>query len=412
MPTAGRQPALSTYRALFEVGSMRALTAATTLARLGGTMWSLALVLYALEHFHSPGVAGAATFFSRVPGLLATPLAGALLDRHSRVHLIAIDLGVAITTVVAIIVLDRSAVLTPQVFVAVVAVGSITLPLTSTGTRSLMPLLTPPALWERMNAVDSASAEAAQVLGPAAAGLLFATVGASAMLLAIGVLWLGALLLLTRVTAPRPAAPAGRLLGEALGGLAYTLRNPVLRGLTIVFPLANVGAGVFTVALPVLVLGRTHGGGGAVGALWSAFGLAALVAGLLFGGVRTAGWERPIIAVAFALSGAGLFLVALAGLLPATLLLAGVGMVGAGGAIGPCNVAMYSLRQRTTDPAWFGRAISISMSVNAFGVPVGAAIGGSFVAVAPIKSMVAGAAVSVIAGALCFGVLPRGRSRQ
>src|SRR2546422_9318101 len=65
------------------------------LARTATTMVQLVLVLFALERFHSPGLAGAVTFLSLAPGLLVSPIAGALLDRHGRVKLMVVDYVVA-----------------------------------------------------------------------------------------------------------------------------------------------------------------------------------------------------------------------------------------------------------------------------------------------------------------------------
>ena len=47
---------------------------------------------------------------------------------------------------------------------------------------------------------------------------------------------------------------------------------------------------------------------------------------------------------------------------------------------GPMDVALFTLRQRRTDPAWMGRAFAVSMSLNFLGYPIGAAIGGTLVA--------------------------------
>jgi MFS family permease len=46
---------------------------------------------------------------------------------------------------------------------------------------------------------------------------------------------------------------------------------------------------------------------------------------------------------------------------------------------GPLDVAMFTLRQRRTDPAWLGRAFAVSMSLNFAGYPIGAAMGGALV---------------------------------
>jgi predicted MFS family arabinose efflux permease len=308
--------------------------------------------------------------------------------------------------------LDALRVLSPLVLVALVAAGSVTLPLTSTGTRSLMPLLTPRPLWDRINAVDSAAMNLAQFLGPALAGLLFAAIGGKGTLLVVAATWLCGLVVLLWVREPAGERPAGGALWrDAVDGLRYCFSNPVLRGIAVVFPLANLGAGAFLVALPVMVLGHTRGGTVAVGALWAGFGAAGLVTGLLFGRVHTEGHERAITAVMFALAGAALMLVAVSALLPATLILAAVGMTIAGATFGPGDVAMFSLRQRATAPAWFGRAFSVSMSVNALGMPIGSAVAGPIVAVSPVAAMVAGAAVSVMAACLTPLALPGREAR-
>ena len=43
-------------------------------------MVSLAIVLFVLERYHSPQLAGITVFLSIAPGTIVSPLAGALLD--------------------------------------------------------------------------------------------------------------------------------------------------------------------------------------------------------------------------------------------------------------------------------------------------------------------------------------------
>jgi predicted MFS family arabinose efflux permease len=44
--------------------------------------------------------------------------------------------------------------------------------------------------------------------------------------------------------------------------------------------------------------------------------------------------------------------------------------------VGPMDIALFTVRQRRTDPAWMGRAFSVSMAFNYLGVPIGAAVAG------------------------------------
>ena len=67
------------YRALFAVPSVARLLIGMQIARIGRSMVSVTMVLFALASYKSPALAGMATFFSIFPGLLVSPIAGALL---------------------------------------------------------------------------------------------------------------------------------------------------------------------------------------------------------------------------------------------------------------------------------------------------------------------------------------------
>ena len=46
---------------------------------------------------------------------------------------------------------------------------------------------------------------------------------------------------------------------------------------------------------------------------------------------------------------------------------------------GPFDISFFTLRQRRTPPAWFGRAFAVSMSVNFVGTPIGSALAGTLI---------------------------------
>jgi hypothetical protein len=70
---------------------------------------------------------------------------------------------------------------------------------------------------------------------------------------------------------------------------------------------------------------------------------------------------------------------------------------------GPMDVALFTVRQRRTDPAWMGRAFAVSMSFNFAGFPVGSAIGGLLAA----QSVELAIAVSIVACVLACGLAAR-----
>src|SRR5205823_10077692 len=111
---------------------------------------------------------------------------------------------------------------------------------------------------------------------------------------------------------------------------------------------------------PVLVLGRLHLGPASVGLLWGAMGAGGLVSALFFGRINSRGRERHLMVGAIVVSAAAMALLPLAASLP--LVVAAIVVVGV--ANGPFDVALFTLRQRRTDPAWFGRADRNSTRLN------------------------------------------------
>ena len=89
---AGPTPLLS-YRALLRLDAVANLLLATSLARLAERMFGLSVVLYGLERFHAPQLAGWAACAAMAPGLLVGPLARALLDRIGAAWAIALDMA-------------------------------------------------------------------------------------------------------------------------------------------------------------------------------------------------------------------------------------------------------------------------------------------------------------------------------
>lgn len=394
-----------TYRRLFGVRGFRRLGGATLVARTAAMMQGLVLVLFVLQRFHSPPLAGLVVFASLVPGILLSPVAGALLDRHRRMLLIRLDYALAAVALGAIAGLDAAGHLPVAALLVIVSLGSLTNPLSNSGTRSLFPIMIPRALWERANAVDSGFYVVAAIAGPALAGVLFGLLGAEAALLATASLYLAGLLMLAGMAEPLidRVAP-GSLLGDAWAGLRYVVRHRELRGLAVATAVSNISFGVISVGMPVLLLTRYHDGDAIVGLMWAVMGLAGLTSGFIAGRLDSEHREVWFIVVGCAVGS-----VAMAGLVAASAVGGGViavaaGMAGFGIANGPFDIGLFSLRQRVTAPAWMGRAFAVSMSLNYIGVPLGSAIAGPIVehslpaafGIAVLADVVAGVAAVIM----------------
>src|SRR5438034_6377578 len=189
------------------------------LGRTASSMVSLILVLFALDRYQSAAVAGAATFLSIAPGLLVSPIAGALLDRHGRTRLIFVDYVVAATALVLIAVLDAAGSLPIPLLLLIVTAHSLTFPLSNAGMRTLFPVLVPRSLWERANAVDSNGYVVSSIFGPAIAGALVATVGSLWALALTSVFYAIAAVITVPLRDPLGRVPHGGLLSDAWAGL-------------------------------------------------------------------------------------------------------------------------------------------------------------------------------------------------
>jgi predicted MFS family arabinose efflux permease len=389
------------YRALFAVPSLGRVLLAMQIARIAQSMVSIVVILFALQRYNSPQLAGAVAFASIAPGMVISPIAGALLDRHGRVRLIILDFLVAATALLLVAGLSVSGNLPAALLIAITAVASITGPLSSSGLRSLFPLLVPEPLWERVNAVDSNGWVLATVIG-APFGAVFAQIlGFEAALAIIAASYLAAAIVMIGAPDPRTdVASTGNLLKDAWLGLVYTWHNRTLRALAISLSTMNLGGGVIQIVVPLIILRRLGLGQEVVGYVFGLMGAFGVVSAFLSGRLRTEGREKTLIVLpAFAFVFATAILLWPAGLVPIVLSMALGGLVN-----GPMDISMFTLRQRCTDPAWMGRAFTVSMNLNFSGFPIGAAIGGVLVGVS-IEAAIVFAVVANLAGAVLAQLL-------
>lgn len=390
-----------TYRDLLQVAGFPRALGATLFQRLGGAMLQVAIVLFVLEKFHSPALAGLTVFLQIAPGLAVSPIAGALLDRHGRVRLMLLDYTVAALALGGIVLLSATGHLSPATLLPIVTLSSFTSILSITGARSLFPLIVPPGLWDRANALDSSLYALTTIAGPPIAAGLVAWRGGEAALLATAVAFLGGAVIITGVREPTLKNDSvGHLIPDAVKGVLYVLRNPTLRGLAISLSVTNLGFGALTIGLPVLVLDRIHAGPAVVGQIYAVFGVAGLVSAIVAGRFNTAGKERLMLASSALVNGVAFVVLAFAGSLAIVVLSALL----AGAVLGPADVGLFSIRQRRTDPAWFGRAIAVSMSLNYAGTPIGSALSGPIVARSLTLAFLM-AAILCVAGAVTTMVL-------
>jgi MFS family permease len=375
VPTTDRS-----YRALLRVPTLGRVLLSMQIARVAQSMVGVALVLFTLDRYGSPAFAGFVTFASVFPGLLISPIAGALLDRHGRIRLVLLDYLVALGAMALVGVLALADVLPGPLLLGIAIVASLTSILSHVGLRSLFPILVPEPLWERVNAVDSNGYVAATIVGPPIAATMVALLGGPTALLIIGLAFGVAAAILVGVPEPdSPTASTGRVFADAWAGLQYTWRNSTLRGLGFAITLGNLAHGMTSIVIPLIVIGRFGLSEAVVGLVFAASGISGVTSAFAFGRMSTRGKEWSLLVwpmVALVPAVALLLLAAGQASVPLGLALLVVEMLLVGFLIGPMDIALFTVRQRRTDPAWMGRAFAVSMAFNYLGMPVGAALAG------------------------------------
>jgi predicted MFS family arabinose efflux permease len=132
-------------------------------------------------------------------------------------------------------------------------------------------------------------------------------------------------------------------------------------------------------------------------------GVFGLVAGLVAGRMDTRHRERSLIAWPMLLFAPATALLLIGGsIVPVVVAMAVIGLVN-----GPMDVAMFTLRQRRTDPAWLGRAFAVSMSFNFAGYPVGSAIAGTLAARSIEAAIVVAVVACLVATVFAIRLIPR-----
>ncbi|HUY55403.1 MAG TPA: MFS transporter [Candidatus Nanopelagicaceae bacterium] len=392
------------YSVVLGLPGVARLVLSTMLGRSANQMSTLVLILFALRTYHSPALAGAVVLV-QLAAVPVGPLAGALVDRLGSSIMIALDFAAAAAITAVIAILAFAHLLPAVLFVLLVLLGTVTWPFSGAGVKALLPQIVPATLWDRANALDSVTSIVASIAGPVAAGTMFGLVGPEPALATVATLYVLAAFFILGLRGTAQHRQHGPIFGQALSGLGYFYRNRQLRGLALAIVPANISVGILVVAMPVLLLRTLHQPAETVGWIWAVVGAFSLVGALVVGRMGTRGRERSILALAMLVPAPGLAVAAVAPGVAVSFLVAA--LVGIG--LGPLDVALFSLRQRAVDPAWYGRAIAVSMTLNASGGAIGGGLGGVVSQASPKAALLISGLFTVVAAAAAMTIPAAGR---
>jgi predicted MFS family arabinose efflux permease len=386
------------------------LLVAASFARLAESTLLFAIVLYVIAEFGSASVAGLSAFFLTLPGFLVSPVAGAVLDRLGVVRAVVLDTLASAVCIGMITVLSLADALSAPALLVLLSLSSLTSPLTLGGVRTLFPRFVPEAAYDKANALDLSTFSVIDVVGPLVAGTLFAWIGPDPTLACVAAMYAVAsasigLLREGNAEAEHPP-PRRHLLRAAWEGIVHLVRNPTLRALAVSYSFYQAASGMLIVIVPVAVgrwLGDTAATERYVGVLWAAAGLAGAVGALIAGTLVGAGRERSYMVGATLVGAVAIFPVSALD----SIVTLGAGLALVGVTEGAVNVGLLSLRQRRTEPAWLGRIMTVSISVNLMGFPVGTLLGGLVVTHSVTAALAVAAVLAVASAAFAHFLIPR-----
>ncbi len=221
-------------------------------------------------------------------------------------------------------------------------------------------------------ALNSASFNAARLLGPAVAGLLTAAVGAGWVFL-INAATFGAVLLslaMLRREQLYRAERAKRSRGGLVDGFRYVRRRPdIMVILIMVFLIGTFGLN-FPIFISTMSVSVFHQGAGEYGILSSIMAVGSVVGALL-----SARRDRPRVSLLFAGAAFFGFGCALAAVMPTYWLFA-IALIVIGVSSQTLMTTANGTVQMTTDPVLRGRVMAIYMAIFMGGTPIGAPIVG------------------------------------
>jgi MFS transporter, DHA3 family, macrolide efflux protein len=356
------------------------------------------------------GVALAVAAYT-LPGAAGVLLFGRVLGGRSGAQLAGWDATLRACALGAIPVAYLFGALSLGLYVGLLALSSLLHPWGSAGRYTLLAEVLPRRHHLAANATVATLSEAGTVAGPPLAGFLADWNGA-ALVIAVDAVTFAILAATYHLAVPRRPrvgpTPADRAGASRAAGFGAIRRDRTLLGLLTLSFMFFLLFGPAYVALPLHVVEDLHGSATLLGLYYTAFGIGAVLGGLLTGYLRALSlWPTTIgVVVGFGVAMLPLGLGAPPGV--------GMASFAVGGLIwAPYMSTSIALYQRTTSTAMLPRVLAANGAVTALSVPLGTLLGGPLVATVGAQGTLLLSAVGTVTlglGAACIAVAARRRT--
>jgi MFS family permease len=355
-----------TFRA-FKVRNFRLYATGAIISNIGTWMQRVAQDWLVLELTHSGTALGIVTGLQFLPALLISPYAGLVADRFAKRRVLTMtQLTMGTLALVLGTLTVTGVVQTWQVYVLAFLFGIGTAFDAPTRQSFVVEMV---GREELSNAVglNSASFNAARLIGPGLAGLLINWIGTGPVIMINGISYAAVILSLYLMRPDELHSPklAGREKGMIRDGMRYLWRRPdLMMVLTAVFFAGTFGLN-FQLTTALMATQIFHKGAGEYGILGSILAIGSLIGALLA--------ARRVRTRAGLVIGAGVFfgvMELISGLMPTYLSYALVLPL-----VGLCSLTMLTSANATMqlgiEPTMRGRVMALYMTVLMGGTPIG-----------------------------------------
>jgi predicted MFS family arabinose efflux permease len=282
--------------------------------------------------------------------------------------------------------------LTPPLYVVLLAVSSLLHAWGSAGRYTLLAELMPDEQRLAANTLVSSLNFSATIAGPAIAGVLVTHVSAALVLGldAVSYLFLAVVVVSIRLPESGHVSPVDR--AAARGGLALLRSHPELPGLLTLTWFFNLLYGPVEVALPLYVTDELNAPGTLLGLYWMLFGIGAVLGGLALGALQ----QLPLWPVTITIVvGWGLSLLPFGLGVPTAVTVACFTL---GGAIyGPFEALSVTLMQAKAAPEHLAAMLAARSAVLLTASPLGTALGGPLTTALGPRATLGGSGLATVA---------------
>ena len=380
--------------------NFRLLWLGETISLAGDHFYFVALPFLILELTGSDLAVGTVLMTAAIPRAILMLVGGAVTDRYTpRNVMLASNVcrGVLVALLAALVATDT--VVVWHLYAVALAFGTADAFFFPAFTAIVPRVVADTTKLAPANGLLQTSANTTTLVGPAAGGVVVASLGTAAALgfdvttfaFSALMLWLIRLPPSAAASGAEPGAERARVTDAIREGLGYVWRDRGLRALIVTAAVIGFASqGPLVVGLTTLADER-FAGPTSFGAMISAAGAGAVL-GSLFGGlVGTRLNRRLAIVAAWTVTGLVIAGLGFAESVAAAAVLAGI--MGAGGAV--VNVMLMTWLQARTEPSLLGRVMSVVMFAAVGLTPLSYAVAG-FVAEAHVTAMFVGSGALVV----------------